>query len=192
MEKETLKVTLAELREKLGSISKLDPPPGWSVGDSTPTTNPSPRKDSLILPRGALVEWVGENAESALCSFFNRHPETQIAWIEKKLRVFPPAFPQRGVSLRRVLFVESEDNWQWSLQECVRSGTFQFIVASEEDFPTTQTDLFLRKLQLLSERSRTTVCFVARTPIRSYSIRHRIEASEKTGARVKLKRDALL
>jgi hypothetical protein len=171
--KENVKLSVAELREKLQAVTKLDPPPGWLVEDFLPST-----RNSLILPQGAVVEWVGENAESALCRFFKKHSTTQIAWVDQKLQVFPPAFSQRGVSLKRVLFIESEQHWLWALEQCLRSGSFQFVVAPSDRFPEAKLDVFLRKCQLLAERSRTTFCLVSRTPLNSYSIRYRIEADE--------------
>ena len=206
MESPTVRrASLTELREKLQAITKLDPPPGWAVGEflpsaaGVPVCNLTPagndfgggtpvrstsasgtERKAIILPQGALVEWCGDAAESALCHFFRRFPETQLAWMQRKITVYPPALPERGVALKRVFFleVEASSDWAWSLQQCLRSGLFQFVVAYTEDLPEKRQDLFLRKCQLLGERSRTTTCLVSRKPISTYRIRHRIDLNE--------------
>ena len=133
------RLTLAELREKMGQISKLDPPEGW-------------RFPGLAgeVKRGSLVELLGNDRQEWLVDLFLAYPETRLAWVAPKLEIFPTALSQRGVKLARCLFLETEREIGWSLMQILRSGLFSFAICPSKVIPSRKTDAFLRKLQILA------------------------------------------
>lgn len=159
------RLSIAELREKIGSSARLDPFAGWSL----------PELEGEVLPRGTLVELLGLGAREWLLSLFARHADTRIAWIEPALTLFPPAIEQRGVSLDRWLFVETEREWSWAMLRILRSKLFQFAVAPGGMIPARGADAFLRKLQIQSERAGTTLFFLSESATPLFGITHRIQ-----------------
>lgn len=173
----TKRLTLAELREKVGAITRLEPRPGWGV----------PEHD-LVLPRGALVELLGAGARDWLFRLFHSHAETRIAWVEPKLTLFPPAVAQRGILLSRMLFIETTREWNWALSQSLRSRLFHFVVTPVALVPAKGTDVFLRKLQIQAERAGTTLFFLSETNTPSFGISHRIRVEAEGGRPEILKR----
>lgn len=157
------RLTLAELREKMGALSRLEPMPGWVI----------PKTD-LILPRGAMVELMGVGSIEWLVRFFGEHAKTRIAWVEPKLSIFPPALSQRGVSLDRWLFIETREEWSWALMQILRSKVFQFAVTPIELIPRRGSDAFLRRLQIQAERSGVSLFFLSAAETGLFGITHRI------------------
>lgn len=157
------RLSLAELREKMGALSRIHPSPGWEI----------PKTD-LVLPRGSLVELLGSGVREWLMDLFVAHEKTRIAWVEPKLSIFPPAIEQRGVPLSRWLFVETEKEWNWSLLQILRSKLFQFAVTPIGLIPSRAPDAFLRKLQLQAERSGTSLFFLSDEETQLFGITHRI------------------
>ncbi len=164
------RLTLAELREKVGAIAPLDRRPGWALPDC-----------GLSLPRGSLVEVLGAGSREWLFGIFRHHAETRIAWIEPKLTLFPPAVAQRGVDLSRILFLETEREWNWALLQSLRSKLFHFAITPIGLVPTRGTDVFLRKLQIQAERSGTTLFFLSETDTPFFGITYRVRI-ESSGA----------
>jgi hypothetical protein len=171
------RLTVAELREKVGAIARLEPLPGWSVP-----------QHELTIPRGALVELLGAGSREWLFRMFRAHAETRIAWVEPKLSLYPPAVAQRGVSLSRMLFVETKRDWNWALFQILRSKLFHFAVTPVELVPAKGTDVFLRKLQIQAERAGTTLFFLSDTDTPFFGITHRIRVGEQGGRPEILKR----
>lgn len=157
------RLTIAELREKVGQIARIDPQPGWEM----------PKTD-LTLPRGAIVELLGNGSREWLFEVFLAHADSRVAWIEPKLSLFPPAVSQRGISLSRFLFLETEKEWSWALFQALRSKLFHFAVTPVEVIPTRSTDVFLRKLQIQAERSGTVLFFLSNVETPFFGITHRI------------------
>lgn len=173
----TKRLTLAELREKVGAITRLEPRPGWAVDQS-----------DLVLPRGALVELLGHGSREWLFRMFRVHAETRIAWIEPKLTLFPPAVVQRGIALSRMLFLETEREWNWALLQALRSKLFHFAVTPVDLVPAKGSDVFLRKLQIQAERAGTTLFFLSDTGTPFFGITHRIRIEKEGGRPEILKR----
>lgn len=64
------------------------------------------------LPQGSLVELSGSAGAGkleALLRFLAENPALQVAWVEEGSSTYPCSFPQHGVSLERVLFVNAEE-----------------------------------------------------------------------------------
>jgi hypothetical protein len=171
------RLTLAELREKMGALARIDPLPGWAI----PNTD-------LTLPRGSLVEILGARSREWLLELFVKHEETRIAWIEPKLTLFPPAVEQRGVSLRRWLFIETKQEWNWSVLQVLRSKLFHFAVTSVDLIPSRGSDAYLRKLQIQAERSGTALFFLSQAETRLFGITHRLRIDAEDAAPQILKR----
>jgi hypothetical protein len=157
------RLTLAELREKVGAIARLEPLPGWKI----------PAHD-LVIPRGSLVELLGKGSREWLFQLFVTHAETRIAWLEPKLSLFPPAVAQRGVDLSRMLFLETEKEWNWALLQTLRSKLFHFAVTPVDIVPKKGSDVFLRKIQIQAERAGTTLFFLSEVGTPFFGITHRI------------------
>lgn len=80
-------------------------------------TSPAPKTYlpfSLVeggLPQGGLIELSGSNGggkQEALMRFLAENPSLPVAWLEEGTTTYPCAFPQHGVSLERLLFVNAE------------------------------------------------------------------------------------
>jgi len=165
------RLSVAELREKVGAIARLEPRPGWAVEES-----------DLVIPRGALVELLGSGSREWLFRMFRVHAKTRIVWLEPKLTLFPPAVVQRGVELSRILFLETEREWNWALLQALRSKLFHFAVTPADRIPAKGSDVFLRKLQIQAERAGTTLFFLSEADTPFFGITHRIRI-EKEGGR---------
>lgn len=114
------------------------------------------------LPKGALVEISGEAGSGKtelLLECLARSGETRVAWVEQGFTVYPSAFPQKGVRLGRVLFVDalSEEQALWSIQQMIRSGLFGIGVLV---VPRLTNTIVLRRLQLAAERAQATIVLV--------------------------------
>lgn len=138
--------SLAELRALLGDtcVRQESFPFSWIPGG---------------IPRGALTEisgTLGSGKSEFLLKFLAENPGVPIAWIEEELTVFPTAFPQRGVGMERVLFVQAGDELAWASRQILRSGLFGIAVISAEHVEE-NLEVTLRRLQLDAEKSRTSV-----------------------------------
>jgi hypothetical protein len=119
---------------------------------------------------------------------FRSHSETRIAWIESKLTLFPPAVAQRGISLSRMLFVETERERNWALMQALRSKLFHFAITPVDLVPAKGSDVFLRKLQITAERAGTTLFFLSDADTPFFGITHRIRVEREGGRPEILKR----
>jgi hypothetical protein len=135
------------------------------------------------IPQAALVELSGAagGGKTELClRFLSEHPELRVAWVEENLTIYPNAFPQNGVALERVLFVETERerveravsrlrsrsserargaerfasaDALWTVHQMLRSRLFGVLVLTA---PIAE-EMALRRLQLAAEQARATV-----------------------------------
>lgn len=157
------RLTIAELREKMGAITRLNPPAGWELPGC-----------GLTLPRGSLVELLGHGSREWLFSVFNHHAQTRIAWLEPNLSLFPPAVSQRGVALSRMLFLETAKEGNWALLQVLRSKLFHFATTPIGLVPAKGSDVFLRKLQIQAERAGTTLFFLSDVDTPFFGITYRL------------------
>src|SRR6185437_14380497 len=110
------------------------------------TSQPSKtyRPFSLVeggIPQGGVVEISGSaggGKVEALLRFLSENPTLPVAWVEEGRTTYPCAFPQAGVDLERVLFVNAEAAQGESyLLDCahqiLRSQIFGALVLLPED-----------------------------------------------------------
>src|SRR5690606_9213142 len=108
--------------------------------------------DGIGIPKGAVVELLGPSRYEFVAHFLAQH-DRPCLWLQKEFSFFPTALLQRGVDLRKSVFVEAGDNVQWVLKQVLQSQVFPFLVG--EDLNVSEKDL--RKFQLLAERAGATL-----------------------------------
>ena len=115
------------------------------------------------LPKGALVEFSGQAGSGkteTILRFLAQNPEVRVAWVEENFTIYPCAFPQAGVGLDRVLFVETGSvELLWSVNQILRSQIFGVVVLVAKE----QNVIALRRLQIEAEKAGATVILVAET-----------------------------
>jgi hypothetical protein len=90
-----------------------------------------------------------------------KKPNAQIAWIESKWSLFPPAFLQNQIPLHQVLFASSPEHSTWIALEALRSGIFDWLIF----FPSALSEIDLRRLQLETERARVSTIILGSQPL---------------------------
>lgn len=165
------KMSLEELRHETRELLGTSGPIARSSNSWAVPVRPSLLDGSTLLA-GSTVELLGY-PESWLMQLFSAHPETRVAWIEARLTLFPTAITQKGVDLSRFLFVETEDEWDWSLSQILRSKLFSFVVLRDHDFPEIKQNSFLRKLQIQVERSGSVLFLLSSQSTSSFCVTHR-------------------
>lgn len=124
------------------------------------------------IPAAALTEVCGAPGRGKtefVLRFLAEHPKNRVAWIEDELTAYPRAFPQHGVGLDRVLFVEGRSDSFWAVYQALRSGLFGAVVlrvAVNARLSAEGWSIELRRLQLAAERSRTTTILLSDEPTR--------------------------
>ncbi len=107
------------------------------------------------IPRSALTEVSsiagGGKTELAL-RFIAENPSLRVAWIEDRLTAYPSAFPQLGVELSRLLFIEGGKDTLWAAHQAIRSQLFGIVVISAASLATASS-IELRRLQLSAEHA---------------------------------------
>lgn len=130
------------------------------------------------LPQGAITEILGapgSGKTEAVLRFLAAHPELRAAWIEEDFTIYPCAFPQHGVELSRVFFVDvgvasngvgvgssgagvaSKDSALWAAHQILASQLFGAIVLSAR----IQDLVALRRLQLAAEKNQARVILLS-------------------------------
>jgi hypothetical protein len=115
------------------------------------------------LPRSALTEISGPHGggkSEMVIQFLAENPDVRAAWIEEQFSVYPVAFPQLGVGLERVLFVEAGRQGLWTTQQILRSGLFSVVVLAGKVL----TEINLRRLQLAAEKAQACVILLREKP----------------------------
>jgi hypothetical protein len=130
------------------------------------------------LPRGAIIEISGVQGAGKtelVLKFLAANPQARVAWIEQEFTAYPCAFPQQGVRLDRVLFVQvtaragsagvssSEDDPLWTVHQVLKSQVFGMAVLtlSREHL---RDPVALRRLQIAAERSGCSVILLTDQP----------------------------
>lgn len=141
------------------------------------TPGPRPRLPFSLhapgLPLGSLVHLQGPAATEACLRLLANHPRSPAAWVEERLSAYPPGFAQRGVDLRRLLFVEARGQAAWAATELVRSQAFPLVTIASP-LPDERA---LHRLQLAAERSQSIVVLNAPLPEGAWAVRTRLHAS---------------
>lgn len=112
---------------------------------------------SFGVPRGIVVELLGNAKTEWLLSLFALHKEHLIFWCEGKTQINPTAIQQRGISLDRIKFIHCEEGLQQPLRMALESQFYPFIVA-----PNTFKEIkIFQRFQLLAARSKSTLFLLA-------------------------------
>ena len=121
---------------------------------------------NFILPTGAITELaspLGEGKTEWLLRYLANKPMLRVAWLEPggtEYSSFPSAFPEYGVSLSRVLFIDCGKQLLWAAQQVIKSQIFEIIVIKgSESAPAHDllNEMDLRRLQLLAEKSQLSI-----------------------------------
>lgn len=108
------------------------------------------------VPKGIIVELIGNAYTEWLLQFFKEHPENYIYWCERDSSVNPTAIYQRGINLERIKFVITGDELQQPLRLALESNSYPFLVA-----PSRFDDVkIFQRLHLLAEKSKSTLFFL--------------------------------
>ena len=126
------------------------------------------------LPRGALVELTGPGKTTLVAQFLAENSGLRAAWVESRFSLLPSAFPQRSVDLEKIFFVEGGKDSAWAAATILRAQLFPILV-----YPAPYgCERELRRFQLLSERSSTTMILLGQKPLeaRAWPIKVALEA----------------
>lgn len=126
------------------------------------------------LPRGALVELTGPGKTTLVAQFLAENSGLRAAWVESRFSLLPSAFPQRSVDLEKIFFVEGGKNSAWAAATILRAQLFPILVYHAPY----GCERELRRFQLLSERSSTTMILLGQKPLeaRAWPIKVSLEA----------------
>jgi len=146
-------ISIAEFEPQAGALSEICGLPGCGKTE-------------------AVLQWVGRRLESG--------EQERVAWVERKFTAYPVAFPQYGVELSRVCFVDAEDaddkKLGWVCQQILSSQAFSIVVIA---WGAACSLVELRRLQLAAEKSQVKVVLLADQPSAAalWPIRLQVEAS---------------
>lgn len=108
------------------------------------------------VPKGVIVELLGNAKTEWLVEIFKIYPEPYIFWCQEEERINPTALHQRGVELSRIKFVNFGENLQQPLRLALESQFYPFLVA-----PNKFQDIkIFQRFHLLAEKSKSTVFFL--------------------------------
>jgi len=133
----------------------------------------APARDSYFfsalqsgVPKGALTQISsapGSGKTRLTLRFLAEQPQLRTAWIEELLTVYPCAFPQHGVNLERILFIETgEKDFEWTVLQAIRSRLFGVIVLNNQN---DLDSVSLRRTQIAAEQSGSSVIFLSDKPL---------------------------
>jgi hypothetical protein len=132
------------------------------------------------IPKSAITELSGPHGAGkteAVLRFLAENPTIRAAWIEEELTAYPRAFPQAGVGLKRILFVEAGKFALWAALQIIRSRSFKAVVLHAEKIE----ELELRRLQLAARDAGTSVIMLREKPVEHgawpISLRVKVERS---------------
>lgn len=106
-------------------------------------------RQNLKVPKGSLIEVVGEARFEWMIQFFSEPLDLKVAWVEPEWTLFPPAVLQRGVDITRWLLLEAGEQSLWVVEELLASHFFSVIVV--DDLKVSYA--FWRRLQLACKKS---------------------------------------
>jgi len=108
---------------------------------------------SETIPKGAVVELIGDYKIEWLAQFIAQHPDLKVFWAEKEQSILPTALHQRGVNLAQVTFAVLGQNMVQPLRRAVQSQVFSILIAPNL-FPEIK---ILQAFQLFTEKSNCTL-----------------------------------
>lgn len=135
-----------------------------------------PLVGEVAIPKGAVVEILGNRKYEWFIQFLKQNPEIKTFWAEKEQHVLPTALQQRGLNLDQITFgVFGEDSYL-SLRKVIQSQVFDVIIS-----PNVFKELkLLRAFQLMTEKSNNTLFLVGqKTPSNAWPISLQLDISKK-------------
>lgn len=147
--------------------------------DTIDVTQPRPSwlsRDQVAIPKGAVVEILGNKKYEWFIQFLIHNPEIKTFWAEKEQQVLPTALQQRGLNLDQITFgIFGEDSYL-SLRKVIQSQVFDVIIS-----PNLFKELkVLRAFQLMTEKSNNTLFLVGqKAPSTAWPISLQLEISQK-------------
>lgn len=149
---QSVKPTIAELRELIGATKQ----------DDRPRHSFSLYPDGFTM--GCFVELTGPQRTEFTAQFLSEHPQLNVAWLEESITINPYALKQKGVSLDHILFIEGGNDLSWCLNQVLGSGCFQLVVTENARFHEKD----LRRFQLLSEKNQNHFFLLSGNPTSSW------------------------
>ncbi len=161
---------IRHLKLIIDTVDVTQPRPSWFYRDQL-TENPS-----VAIPKGAVVEILGNKKYEWFIQFLIQNPEIKTFWAEKEQQVLPTALQQRGLNLDRITFgIFGEDSYL-SLRKVIQSQVFDVIIS-----PNLFQELkLLRAFQLMTEKSNNTLFLVGqKTASTAWPISLQLDISKK-------------
>jgi hypothetical protein len=130
------------------------------------------------IPRGAITEvsgTLGSGRTELVLQFLSEHPELRVAWIEEELSIYPCAFPQHGVGMERVLFVDAGPEALACAYQVLSSQIFEVVVLNAR----IQEEVALKRFQFAAEKAGVCLLLLSEQPRRegAWPITLQIEVS---------------
>ncbi len=144
----------------------------WGKSVSTGLPQEGAQKSGLQFPRGAIAQVVGTHGSGKTETVLRFLSESSgpVAWLEDEFTLYPAAFPQYGVSLDRVFFVDfsqfKKDVAQMLrvIQQVVTSRAFGACILRldwERYLKPEEQGTALRRIQLAAEKAETSVVLIS-------------------------------
>lgn len=136
----------------------------------------------ISIPVGAITQVTGPGKTEGVAKFAAKlmkdQPKLRLAWVENEISIYPCALSQRNLNLQNILFTEAGSNYVWATLQILASGLFEVVVLSLPfQHPKSLRDLkVLRRLQLASEKSKSSLIFLLDEPVNAWPISLHLEA----------------
>jgi hypothetical protein len=125
------------------------------------------------LPKGVLIELTGKQKTEWFLEFLKENKKLNVFWFEKKQTLFPTAIHQRGIALERIVFGVVDDIFE-AARKVLQSQAFPLIVLPS----IFEDDRILKALQLIAERSNTSVFLMAQHHHQAWPIHLQLEINK--------------
>lgn len=129
------------------------------------------------IARGAITEISGRGKTEFVLKFLKENSELQVAWIERTFSAYPFAFLQNEVDLRRVLFIEGEQELDWCVYQVLRTQAFHAVVVYAPELELNS----LRRIQLQSEKSLAVTLWLTNEPKGAWPVHLRLSVERDEG-----------
>lgn len=127
------------------------------------------------IPKGAITEISGHGKTQFVLSFLTEHKDLKVAWIEKNFSVNPFGFLQNQVELNRIVFIEANEDLEWSIYQTLRTQSLEVVVIYAEDIPLRT----LRRIQLQSEKAQAVTFWLTNKPKDAWPVSLRLNVSRQ-------------
>lgn len=130
------------------------------------------------IPKGSLVELIGNQKTEWLLAFLKEQSSGRIFWAERDQKILPTAIHQRGVNLERITFGLLGADPTPSLRRIVQSQLYSFIIAPQ----CFEEIRVFKAFQLLTEKSQSVLFLLGnKEPTPAWPITLQLEISQHDG-----------